>query len=65
PNITGFDDSCFTGNYITGDVDAAYLDAVEKSRQKPSAPATSQEDDDEGGNAAQQIEMFVRRPGQE
>ncbi|MFM8500786.1 MAG: amidophosphoribosyltransferase, partial [Fluviibacter sp.] len=64
-NITGFDDSCFTGNYITGDVDAAYLDAVEMSRQKPSAPAAAQEDDDEGGNAAQQIEMFVRRPGQE
>ena len=65
PKIAGFDDSCFTGNYITGDVDAAYLDAVEKSREKPAAPAASNEDDDEGGNAAQQIEMFVRRPGQE
>lgn len=65
PSITGFDDSCFTGCYITGDVDAAYLDAVEKSRQKPAAPAAPAEDEDEGGNIAQQIEMFVRRPGQE
>lgn len=66
PRITGFDASCFTGSYITGDVDAAYLDAVEQSRnQKPAAPQNASEDDDEAGNTAQQIEMFVRRPGQE
>jgi amidophosphoribosyltransferase len=66
PRIAGFDDSCFTGNYITGDVDAAYLDAVERSRtQKPVTPQNANEEDDEGSNAAQQIEMFVRRPGQE
>ena len=46
--------------------DAAYLDAVEQSRnQKPAAQQNASEDDDEAGNTAQQIEMFVRRPGQE
>ncbi len=65
PNISGFDASCFTGRYITGDVDDAYLDAIEQSRQQKSDKPSSASDDDEGGNAAQQIEMFVRRPGQE
>ncbi|MFZ5503200.1 MAG: amidophosphoribosyltransferase [Pseudomonadota bacterium] len=31
-NITSFDASCFDGVYITGDIDAAYLDAVERAR---------------------------------
>ena len=65
PRITSFDASCFDGIYSTGDVDAAYLDAVEQARnQKPSTNNHSAEDDEETGNAAQQIEMFVRRPGQ-
>lgn len=33
PRLTSFDDSCFTGKYITGDVDKAYLDLLESSRQ--------------------------------
>lgn len=32
PNITRFEDSVFTGSYITGDVDAAYLARLEKDR---------------------------------
>ena len=65
PHITRFDASCFNGCYITGDVDEAYLDNVERSRnQKPAKSAVTSEDDEETGNAAQQIEMFVRRPGQ-
>ena len=65
PLITRFDASCFNGCYITGDVDEAYLDNVEQSRnQKPAKPAAASDDDEESGNAAQQIEMFVRRPGQ-
>ena len=65
PQITRFDASCFNGCYITGDVDEAYLDNIERSRnQKPTRPAAASDDDEETGNAAQQIEMFVRRPGQ-
>ncbi|MGH1359972.1 MAG: amidophosphoribosyltransferase [Burkholderiaceae bacterium] len=33
PRLTSFDDSCFTADYITGDVDEAYLDNLEASRQ--------------------------------
>jgi amidophosphoribosyltransferase len=65
PKISGFDASCFTGRYITGDVDEAYLNAIEQSRKQKSDKPSGSGDDDEGGNAAQQIEMFVRRPGQE
>lgn len=32
PDITRFEDSVFTGEYITGDIDQAYLDAVENQR---------------------------------
>lgn len=63
--ISGFDASCFTGCYITGDVDEAYLDAIEQSRRQKSDKTAGTGDDDEGSNAAQQIEMFVHRPGQE
>jgi amidophosphoribosyltransferase len=30
--INGFDDSVFTGNYITGDIDEAYLDKLQSAR---------------------------------
>ena len=32
PGITRFDTSCFTGEYITGDVDTEYLDRIERRR---------------------------------
>lgn len=32
PSIQEFDSSCFDGNYVTGDVDAAYLDRIEALR---------------------------------
>lgn len=32
-HIEHFDASCFNGEYVTGDVDTAYLDALEQSRQ--------------------------------
>ena len=64
PRIHQFDASCFNGCYITGDVDDAYLDNVEHARNQKPATTAAQDDEDEGGNAAQQIEMFVRRPEQ-
>lgn len=32
PELLEFDTSCFTGHYITGDVDGVYLDQLEQSR---------------------------------
>ncbi|KPF68267.1 amidophosphoribosyltransferase [beta proteobacterium AAP99] len=37
PKITQFDASCFDGQYITGDIDMAYLDRLEASRNAPKA----------------------------
>lgn len=36
PVVAGFEDSCFSGNYITGDVTQAYLDGVEAQRRNSS-----------------------------
>ncbi len=33
PRLTSFEDSCFSGSYITGDVDTAYLDQLEMSQR--------------------------------
>ena len=44
PNITRFDCSCFDGEYVTGDIDAAYLDNLEASRSKPAKPAKDDEE---------------------
>ena len=33
PLVTRFEDSCFSGNYVTGDVTQAYLDGVEAQRR--------------------------------
>lgn len=35
--ITKFETSCFSGDYITGDVDDAYLDEMENRKSKPQA----------------------------
>jgi amidophosphoribosyltransferase len=32
PKIKDFDCSCFDGKYVTGDVDAAYLNRIEAAR---------------------------------
>ena len=33
PNIQDFDSSCFDGHYVTGDVDASYLERIESLRK--------------------------------
>lgn len=33
PSVTNFDTSCFTGEYITGDVDEAYLENLQQTRR--------------------------------
>jgi amidophosphoribosyltransferase len=37
PNVTSFEDSCFSGRYITGDVTKEYLAGVEASRRDAEA----------------------------
>jgi amidophosphoribosyltransferase len=37
PALKEFDASCFDGNYITGDINEAYLDRLETARLAPSA----------------------------
>jgi amidophosphoribosyltransferase len=44
-DIQGFDDSVFTGNYITGDIDEKYLDLLQSARSD-SAKKERREDDD-------------------
>jgi amidophosphoribosyltransferase len=39
PRLARFEASCFDGDYITGDVTAAYLDRVERAREQPAAAA--------------------------
>lgn len=43
PGIRQFDCSCFNGEYVTGDVDAAYLAGVERRRRAESAVVTEDE----------------------
>jgi len=46
PEITQFESSCFNGHYVTGDIDAAYLERLGLSRGASSeAPAGSLDDD--------------------
>ena len=44
-DIQGFDDSVFTGNYITGDIDEKYLDLLQSARSD-TAKKERREDDD-------------------
>lgn len=41
PKIEGFDNSCFSGCYITGDINQSYLDQLSANKQKPSNTAVS------------------------
>jgi amidophosphoribosyltransferase len=44
PAITGFDASCFDGNYITGDITPHYLDVIEARRGDGKADIAMDED---------------------
>ncbi|HEU0219600.1 MAG TPA: amidophosphoribosyltransferase [Gallionella sp.] len=44
PGITGFDASCFDGNYITGDITPQYLDVIEARRGGGKADQPMDED---------------------
>nr|CCA84352.1 amidophosphoribosyltransferase [Ralstonia syzygii R24] len=48
PALRDFEASCFDGHYVTGDIDEAYLDRLEASRNSPAACAardSAQNDD--------------------
>ncbi|MNT36837.1 amidophosphoribosyltransferase [compost metagenome] len=40
-----FEASCFSGCYITGDINEAYLDAIEAARKKGKAASEQKEED--------------------
>ncbi|HJW24362.1 MAG TPA: amidophosphoribosyltransferase [Rhodocyclaceae bacterium] len=60
PRLTVFDASCFDGCYITGDVDAGYLDAVEGKR---GGKASGKGDEDGDGKASQQLVLQLAESG--
>ena len=45
--LNRFDASCFNGQYVTGDVDEAYLDALEDNRKRAKQDAKPANDTDE------------------
>ncbi|MDH3934270.1 MAG: amidophosphoribosyltransferase [Gammaproteobacteria bacterium] len=46
PDIDGFDDSVFTGNYITGDIDEDYLNLLQSSRSDAAKDERRSTDDE-------------------
>ena len=60
-DLTVFDAACFDGCYVTGDIDAAYLDAVEGNR----GGKASKNDDDGDGKASQQLALQISAGGQD
>lgn len=60
-DLTVFDAACFDGCYVTGDIDAAYLDAVEGNR----GGKASKNDDDGDGKASQQLALQIAAGGQD
>jgi amidophosphoribosyltransferase len=46
PLVTQFESSCFNGNYVTGDIDAAYLARLSQTRGAAALQASDNSDDD-------------------
>lgn len=59
-DLSIFDASCFDGCYITGDIDAAYLDAVEGKRGKA---GKGSDDADGDGKRTQQLALNLQSQG--
>ena len=51
PSIQSFEASCFDGNYITGDINESYLDALEAQRNSTAAKADRQRDASDFGRS--------------
>jgi amidophosphoribosyltransferase len=49
--VTQFEASCFSGEYITGDVDEAYLEAMESRRSSPLSPKDKEKDREADGGS--------------
>lgn len=66
PSIQRFDSSCFDGEYVTGDIDASYLDELEhftnnKHRASPFTISSSSVDMVESGSRPGTPKSFERR----
>ena len=57
PKIQNFEASCFDGNYITGDINESYLDALEAQRNSSAAKADRQRDS--GDFARSQLHLHL------
>src|SRR5690606_17194429 len=45
PRVTEFEQSCFSGDYVTGDVSAKYLDQVSRSRSDEARERRDRDED--------------------
>ena len=61
-DLNFFDAACFDGCYVTGDIDAAYLDAVEGKRGNAKS---AKNDEDGDGKASQQLALQISAGGQD
>ncbi|WP_114638472.1 amidophosphoribosyltransferase [Polynucleobacter necessarius] len=59
PNIQNFEASCFDGNYITGDINESYLDALEAQRNSSAAKAGRQRQRDSSDFARSQLHLHL------
>ncbi len=59
--IPDFDASCFDANYITGDIDDAYLNKVEvdRKKKKTAEPSADEDEDEEEGQLGLNLAMSV------
>jgi len=60
PKIQRFDASCFNGEYITGDVDQAYLDRIENERNDSAKSDRSINGHNENGLVSAEVLSFPR-----
>jgi amidophosphoribosyltransferase len=60
PKIRNFDSSCFNGEYITGDVDQAYLDRIENERNDSAKTSRSVNGQNENEMVTAEVLTFPR-----
>jgi len=54
-----FEASCFSGCYITGDINEAYLDAIEAARGKGKSAAKESKDSEDAGSQMVDLNLNV------
>jgi amidophosphoribosyltransferase len=62
PTVTQFETSCFDGQYITGDISAAYLQSMEDRRSLP-PPQRADDLDGFDGQDGEQLDLNLVQAG--